>query len=253
MTLPCDTLKQIQFTAQEAQKAETLPQLSGDGRQAFVRIGSEIKEFAIGPPVRQHVVHTLADLISYADANEDQPEVVWFGPVGVVLVIDDADRRDRVVFPLSLSPRFETLRHLQLEKEWFSQPNFVRMLRVDLGLDNVAVVSKFRKIQWASGSESEGNIQHGSDRVGKSVLAKVQNIDDLPDELNVSIPVYQQAGERDEYIVKCLIEIDTVNQLFQLVPRPDELERVVDLAQDGIRNRLTAALGTAFPIYYGQP
>ncbi len=62
------------------------------------------------------------------------------------------------------------------------------------------------------------------------------------DELAVSVPVYKEAGERAEYVVQCGIEIDTVNQRFQLLPLPDELERIQNLAQESIFARLKDGL-----------
>ena len=87
--------------------------------------------------------------------------------------------------------------------------------------------------------------------MGKSIVEKVEGVDQLPDELEVPTPVYSESGEREEYLVRCGIDIDAVNQRFRLVPLPDELCRVVDLAQASIRRRLEDALEC--PIYYGNP
>jgi hypothetical protein len=114
------------------------------------------------------------------------------------------------------------------------------------------VVAKFRKLDWESGDKGTSDIRHGDARMSKAIIAKVQGIDELPEELAVSVPVYQQTGERQEYIVNCNVEIDAVNRQFQLVPVPDELERVLDLAQASIRERLDAELKDV-PVYYGKP
>ena len=250
-------LELIQETAQRAQEATLIPELSGDGRTAFVQQGEEIKQFAIPPKPRDHQVHSLVDLILYARRQEVKAPVVWHGCQGVVLVIDDADRRDHVSFPLTASKRLLTLQKLADDKPAFDQAKFIRLLRVDLGMDNLKVVAQFRKLDFAFGNEGSGEVRHGSDRLGKTITAKVAGVDELPDELDLPVPVYQQTGERQEYIVRCAIEIDTVNQKFQLVPLPDELERVSDLAQASIHDRLTAALGAidgqpAIPVYYGE-
>ncbi len=257
-TSPADALKLIQDTAQEAQAAHILPELSGDGRKAFVQQGGEIKEFSLPPAPRRHVVHSLVDLILYARREDNKFPVVWHDDSGVALLTDDADRRDAVTFPLTPSERFETLAMLAEDKPTFDQAKFIRLLRVDLGLDNLKIVAKFRRLDWSLSDDGGGDVQHGANKVSKSVMAKVQGIDELPDELDVQVPVYQQTGERQTYIVKCAIEIDTLNRLLQLVPLPDELERVIDLAQASIHDRLTAALGEidgqqVIPVYYGKP
>ena len=131
-------------------------------------------------------------------------------------------------------------------------------------MDNVAVVSQFRKLDWTQANQGVGDVQHGNTRLGKEIAAKVLGAADLPDELKISLPVYQQSGERDEYVIRCAVEIDTMNQVFQLLPMPDEIERVLDLAQASIHDRLLTALqpktvGNAVtevepvPVYYGTP
>ncbi len=258
LKLPVDTLELIQKTAQKAQKARLLPELSMDGRKAFVQHGDQIKEFDIAPPNRMHMVRSLVDLILFARRPENAAPVVWHDASRVTLVVDDADRRDLVCFPLTLSNRFEVLGRLAEKKPVMNQTQFVRLLRVELGLDNLATVAQFRKLDWQHTSEGSGEVQHGNNKMSKSVLAKVQGVADLPDELSIEVPVYQQAGERQVYVVRCAVEIDAVNQQLQLIPLPDEMERAVDLAQANIHERLTAALGAVdgqkgIPVYYGTP
>ena len=255
-----DTLKMIQETAQVAQQATVLESLNTDGRTAFVQQGAEIKQFALQPAPRDHFVHSLDDLIRYAREQKNAAPIVWHGHCNVVLLPDDADRRDSIMFPLTHSNRFAKLMTLAAEKPAFDQTKFVRLLRIELGLDNLKVVAKFRKLDFTIGNEGRGEVAHGNDRLGKTITAKVQSVEELPDQLDVEVPIYQQTGERQEYVVRCAIEIDTINQLFQLVPLPDELERVLDLAQASIHDRLTAGLKAgdgdgqaAVPIYYGKP
>jgi hypothetical protein len=251
--IPKETLQLIQETAQKAQRA-AIVDVPGDGRHVYMQQGDHVDKLEVPPACRTHVVHSLAELIAYALNQANPKPIVWHGMEGVVLLTDDADRRDRVVFPLTQSARFKVLCKLAEETVLMQQAAFVKLLRIQLGLDNLVVVSKFRKLDWAVGNEGQSEVRHGADRLGKSITAKVQGIDELPEELDVPVPVYQQTGEREEYVVRCAIEIDAVNQRFQLVPLPDELERVMDLAQDSIGKRLAGGLDECkVPVYYGVP
>lgn len=254
MFLPKETLELIQQTARDAQAARLLPEL-GDGRTAFVQQGDAIKNFPIAPAVRLHEVRNLVDLIAYALRPDNPRPVVWHGPGGVVLVLDDADRRDRVVFPLTFSDRYLTLAKLAESRPALSQAQFVRLLRVDLGL-NALVVKQFRRLDWQDGRSGAAEISHGNERISQSIVAKIQGVDELPDELQVPTPVYRQDGERTEYLVRCFVEVDPANQVFGFGPMPDEMTKIIDRAQADIRSRLDA--GTArddgqIPTYYGQP
>lgn len=255
----------IQNTAVEAAAARVV-EVPGDGRKILVQYAEQLKEVAVPPPCRKHAVHTLADLIEYTlrviakippDAPPDPPRVgpvVWHGVKGVVLVIDDEDRRDLVTFPLTYSRRLMRLCSLEQDKPTFDQKRFVRLLRTELGLPNEGVVAKFRKLDWKVADEGSGSVQHGKDRMGKSIQAEVQGSDELPEEISVPVPVYQEAGERQEYIVRCAVEIDAINQSFALIPLPEEIQKAIDNAQANIRDRLSLAIGASrAAIYYGAP
>jgi len=244
-----EALELIQQTAVKAAGAEILA-IPGDGRKAYVVIDNEIREIDVEPPNRKHVVHTLDDIINFAKHGWQQA-VVWHGENAVTLILDDSDRRDYVVLPFTKSDKFLTLGKLAVEQPWLDQKSFIRLLRFDLGLDNLKVVAPFRRLQWETGAKVDSQVNRGDAKIGKSIVEKVEGVDQLPDEIDVPTPVYSESGEREEYLVRCGIEIDAANQRLQLVPLPDELARVVDLAQASIRRRLESSLQC--PIYYGNP
>ncbi|MGA2035377.1 MAG: hypothetical protein ABSG68_24280 [Thermoguttaceae bacterium] len=273
MELQKDTLELIQKTACDAQAA-IIVNVPGDGRTVYLSQGGELKDIQIQPAPRDHRVHSLADLIAYAksvvgetpsplaqiyrSAVSDGGPVVWHNEEGVVLVLDDDDRRDRVTFALHNSRRFLILKQCMKERAWMKQPAFIRLLRIDLALDNLRVVGQFRRLDWETGQRGSSEVRPGADRLGKEIMAKVQGVDELPEELSIPCPVYCDMGEREEYVIRCALEIDAVNQAFQLLPIADELEYIVDLAQASIRARLDAELSDvqdnlAVPVYYGAP
>lgn len=258
-----EALELIQKTAREAVAPKLVPELSGDRRTAWVFVGNELREVPLDPPVRAHEVRSLADLIAYARdiGGQDKPGdpacVVWHSREAVVLVLDDADRRDRVTFPLHYSLRFAMLQKLVKERPLMKQSQFVRMLRIDLGLP-APIVNQWRKLDWETGVQTRGEVRHGADRLGKEIRAACTGIEDLPDEVVIECPVYLDAGERQEYPIRCAVELDTLNTNIQLLPLPDELERVEDLAQASIRDRLERELvdvkdKASIPVYHGTP
>lgn len=269
----CDkaTLELIQQTACKAQDAQVLD-LREDGRRAWVRIGATLQAITLEPPCRRHQVHRLADLIEYAKreavARAAVPTlgrpVAWHGEAGVVLVLDDQDRRDTVTFPLTFSRQFLTLKRLEAEPKAMRQDAFIRLLRLDLGVDKI-LVNLFRKLDWQNGSRTNSEIRHGADRLGREIQAEVQGIGELPEEIAVQVPVYDQPDERAEYRIDLAVEIDAANQLLQLVPLPGALLNAVACHQASIRQRLLTELQPepdeelqdehtpCVPVYYGEP
>lgn len=243
-----EALELLQQTAIASEQTEVLP--VEDPRHVRLRIGGEISIIDVPPPLRDHEVSTLADLIAYVDQITQSNPVVWHDDNGVILIPDDSDRRDRVTFPLTHSARLVKLIQLRDQRQSFDQNRFIRLLRIELGLE-ATMVNKFRKLDWENGDKARGSVQHSDLRLSKEVVAKVQGIEELPEEIPVPVPVYQQPGEREEYFVQCAVEIDAVNRQFQLLPLPDEIERVIACHQADIRSRLDAELSC--PIYCGRP
>lgn len=263
MNCPRETLELIQETAQKA-KAARLLDIPGDGRTAYMQLGGELQTVPIKPAPRNHRVCSLEDLIAFATRCRDDDTsnpVIWHADDEVVLIIDDADRHDRVTFSLTRSEPFEALWSLRNR----TKPGaldlrlFIRLLRIVLGLDNQGVVDQFRKLEWKLQGDTSAEVRHAKESMGKSIMAEVQGVDDLPDELVVSVPVYRDVGERTPIDIACAIEIDARNQTLELMPLPGEVERAVQLAQADIEGRLLDTLQVDdspepnVPVYYGSP
>lgn len=262
MNMPKETLELIQKTAQEAQQARILD-LPGDGRTKCVNIADKLNFVTIPPAARDHKVESLEDLAAYAcrvaahnaiEGLADKNPVVWHDDEAVILVIDDTDRRDTVTFALTISRQFGVLRQLRNCPAWLEQRDFINLLRLDLGLDNIGLVDQFRRLDWKASSENQSTIGHGKESLGKSIQAEVQGVEKLPDELDVRVPVFSNPGVDEKYCVACAIEIDTRNQRLCLVPLPCELEKAAGLAQEDIHERLAAAMDEIdVPVYFGAP
>lgn len=247
-----EALESLAAQAVQAQEAREL-KLPGDGRVTYVDQGGTLTKYDVSPPLRSHRVDSVDDLIAAAKKWNKSP-VVWLNGDSIVLLPDDADRRDKVSLPLVKSHQFATL--VRLGKEpMLDQQGLVRLLRIDLQgaagrADLLAVV---RKIKWRQSSAGDASIQHGSESLGKSIEAEVSGAGAIPEQVLVSCPVYQNHGEREFKVsILCDLEIDAASQKFRFRPLPDEIERVTDAALDGIRSRIADALPDT-AMFYGTP
>lgn len=256
-----ETLKRLLDTAVQAAGAKVL-EIPGDGRTVKVANNGKIETYNVPPKPRDHHVSTLDDLLAYVTQSAIPAvtpcgPVLWHSPAGVVLVVDDADRRDRVTFPLTECSRFRTLRMLE-EPRPLQQRAFIRLLKVDLGVD-AAIVNKFRRLDWKDAATLERDAQKNKDRLGRQVMQEVvAQGDELQDELIVNTPVYLDLGEREQYRVLCTIEPDFEHSALVFSPAPDELEQIVEAHQQSIRARIEdflkkAGLADRVPVYYGKP
>ncbi len=237
----------------------TLIEESVDKRTAIYSQRGERFEVERCAEVRGHRVWTLDDLIRIAGAISPKAgetavvgskggAVFWHAPAAVVLIVDDAERRDRVTFNLAFSTAFETLR--QAVGKPFQQPDFIRFLRA-LDVD-AATVAVFRRLDFKIIQASEGQIEHGKERLGKTINAEVKGTTDLPEEMTIVIPVYSNKGERNAVSIRCTIDLDPQRSLIHFEPKGDELTEAVDEAQGRIAARLVDAFGDD-RVFYGTP
>jgi len=244
-----EALKLLLETGQQA-KAVELVGLDPRGDHAHYRVGGELKRIDLHPSPREHTVCSLEDLCAFAEDHSGN-QAVWHHSVAVTLVLDDDERRDRVVFPLSFSEPFEALRHLDAPcVDWMDQRAFIRLLDLTLGVDN-ALIAPFRRLDWKTQIEAMGEITHDRDRLGKEVNATVSGTAALPTDLVAIVPVYREADERQVYDIRCRIETYPQQERLALKPIPGEIDDTIHRAQASIHQRLVAHLGTDAKIYYG--
>lgn len=260
MEMSADALRILINTSQEAKAARVLD-IRGDGRTQYVDQNGELTPVVVAPRVRSHHVFSLDDLIVYggqvAERQSEAPTcVVWHDTDGVVLVLDDSDRRDTVTFELNFSSQFRVLRELAEKRPSMQQQAFVRMLRISLQIDE-AIIAIFRKLDWKSTTHTKGETLPDRESLGRSIEAQVQGTSGIPDSIVVPTPIYTNLGEDNLYNVNCLVEFDALNATIQLLPAAGEFERVLDRHQAAIRVRLEKPLqdakGPRVPIYYGTP
>lgn len=228
-------------------------------RQIFV-IDGTIREVDLNPEPRQHTVKNLANLISLAGMFEERnslPPLVWYDARAVVLVIDDADRRvQTVTLSLVESAVFQTIRGLRDQRRWLTQKDFVRLLRIDLAgtLDSAVLLDRVRKVKFENGVSTTGTVERSRESMGREFKSSVEvQAGEIPEFVILSVPVYSTDGERAVYGLRCAVEIDAQQGAFQLVPMPDEIERVQDLAVASIAERLNEKLPEDVSAYYGNP
>ncbi len=250
-----EAIQSITNLVEECDKA-TLIEEAVDGRSATYSQRGKRFEIERSATVRDHNVHTLDDLIRIAGAISPPAEkleggvggtVFWHGPAAVVLIVDDADRRDRVAFGLDFSKAFCILR--EAVGHPFQQAEFLRFLRA-LDVDS-ATVAVFRRLDFTVIQAAEGDIQHGKERLGKTINAEVKGTTDLPEEMTVAIPVYSNKGERAAVSILCTIDLDPQRALIHFEPKGDELAEAIDSAQDSISTRLVDAFGDD-RVFYGK-
>jgi anti-sigma factor ChrR (cupin superfamily) len=217
-------------------------------------VQGEIKEWEVPFPPREHRPATLDEIIALAKRFEAECPVVWYDHEKVILAIDDAGHRlETATLNLEVSDTFAVVQMLRKDKPWFTQPDFVRLLRVDLAgtLDPAVLLNRVRKL--VIGQKTTTEVQRRGESFGHEINALAGANTDPPDEVDLVLPVFKTPGEQTPVYVACTVDVEVAQpKPFRLVPKPDEVERVLHVAVGSIGERLRAGLPEEVACYHGR-
>lgn len=223
--------------------------------ETFIRRGNDFETLDRPALDRNGSLHGLDDLIVAAlDGTMVTNPEVFHDNNEIVLILDRSDGHERMTMPLTQTNRFEKLINMQGGVNSQIAPrNLIRMLRFELsdtGIDHV--IAGLRKLDFTRKSDGRSDIEHGKESLGKSVEAAVQQADNIPEEFDIEVPIYSNAGLRDLSTVriKMGIYIDVFEQMIELSPLADEMEKALVTAQRAIGEYLRSKL-QAVPVFNG--
>ncbi len=194
-------------------------------------------------PPRRDEVFTLESLVDQL-ANLPGEHTVWVSPSDIVAVIEDDPRNGYV--KMFLNPSREHLTLTNIDRATLAQADFVRRLLIDLAVPPEAV-APFRYLTWRSGTNAAGKTLAGAESLGREVYAELTNAKDVPEEITLTLPLYENIGQRDAYSIRCRIDVDTASERLTLCMMPGELERATWAHAEGNVCKLRELLATTPP------
>jgi len=245
----------IELIVKLGRDSESMRQVRIPGDHDRVLVGPDLVEYRIPPEPRRHTVRTVEDLGAAAKREAAHSGIsVWHDDERVVLVLDEATRREWFEMPLQVAATFKTLRGLETSY-LFAQRDLLSLLRVELSGCNVSseLIQGLRKLKFRSSAEVRGEIGHARESLGRDVDAEIVADIALPERIEIDSAVYTNPGEDAAWPVVCMIDPQPLVQKILFRPLPGDLDEAVRQAQRGLRGRLEATMPEGTPIYYGQP
>jgi hypothetical protein len=222
------------------------------------------------PKPRLHQAADLSAVVAFAlrvrDNNDEMPDIrsggtcptVWYHRSGVVCLLDDATRRDRVELKLAYSPQLLELMALDGKRRKWEQAELILWLRVFfsgcLG-EHPDFLPLLRNIRWQSSNEGAGSIQHGKASVGRAIQAELSSEKPLPEVVTFDVPVFAGCLSLVKASVPCAVEIAVKDERITLIPLAGEIENCLREAEERLGALLAKELGDAAGnrLYYGVP
>jgi hypothetical protein len=224
-----------------------------DPRKLMLDQDGAILEFPIPPPLRCHSLHSLQSLIDAALSDAALKPVVYHSPERVVLIYDDADRRDTAIFTLVPSPPLKTLRDFE-GREGFSARELWFLFKTTFDGCGISpeLIRNLQKLRWRTGQETRTDFSQGRESIGRDVESEIHADLDFPETIVLDLFLYENPGENHRWSVRCFLIVEAVEQRIRFGALPGELKKVEQLHQEWIANRLSEGLGQV-PIYFGAP
>ncbi len=244
-------LRHVTELAQSAHEPSVTvcPQLE----RVFVAHNGEMTSHEIAPPRKLIELHGLRDIIAIAVQHKgSSPEVYHegvddhFAPEsgavfdgGAVRVIMNSETRlDRAKMQLRPSQLFMRVLHMHYSPKTMNVDEAVRLLRFELPVAGVdALATSLRKITFKTTAEVEQGASHGSSTFGERLERLVSNAAEVPESMEISIPVYANDHEIRELStvkLKLGVFLDMERKGIQIMPLADE----IDLANAEVQARI---------------
>lgn len=235
---------------EQAVNASVADKVHEDNRAITYLLGDKQVVVAKPPQTREHKVSTLDDIIQACNLYAGKIGTLWHNDSQIVLLIDDADRRDRVAMSLVKSEQF-----MEISKpRAMNQADFSRWLRYRLA-DCVptTLVGAISKINFASAGTQSGEASLGRERGTREFMVEIVQDNKPPEIVDVAVSVYANAGLRQRRMIRCGLDftMPPANVEFRFATLPDELEVAIQNAQAELHQLLVKAV--KIPVFAGTP
>lgn len=223
-------------------------------------LGSERHE--ADPSPRDHKAADLETfghwLTEHAPPDGDASEAhccLWYDRTGVVLLVHEPTRRDRVTLALSPSPQMLALEQLERGKAGLTQAEILKLLRTTFA-DCMApagdLLGLLKSIKFKSLTDGHSKTDQGKRSVGKTIEQEISGLAPIPEEVALLVPVFAQASlQIIRATVRLYLDADPATERFALYPLAGELELAYGHGEQQLGDRLADVVG-AVPCYRGK-
>lgn len=246
-----DAIQLIQDTAVDAKGAEgklAIVKPPAEPPHVYLTVGPDgkfAKQIA-EPAGRNHRLITLDEVEHYVAEKGSEQTVVWYDRCGIVIVLDDATRRDFATMALNFSPTILLLMRLEKDKPGFEQKAFRKMLRTDLSecQRDPRLFNWVSDLKFANMSGAVGQFSNNRESLGNDIEAQaVSGAGDCPDDVILDVRIFDDPSLLERHGMRCVFEFSPQEREFRLIPAPLAIHNAIELEMTYIGERLREKLG----------
>jgi hypothetical protein len=214
------------------------------------------ERFTAEPSRHCEVLATPEQLAQFAlDAIEkahriDKP-IILIGTDRIVFAYSAQERRDFAYCPLTLTKQYKLLEQWEKSPVLLTQREMIQALRVTFrgNVANGNLLPIVRQLKFESSSIGGNTVQHGSESMGRSLVAKVMGAEAIPEEFMLDIPVFEES--RHLHRVECALDVDVQSARFTPLPFPQQLQMALEGRLEALVEYFTTT--TKIPTFIGRP
>lgn len=174
----------------------------------------------------------------------------------LALVGQSRRRTDRIELPLAFTPAFEWF-FRKAAGEWLQQKLFIRKLRVELADcltdSSAALLAAARILSFSESQSGYGKVQLGQESLGRDIQEQVQlDQGPVPEQVTFNVRVFTDACLTRRVQLSCAVDINAGEHTFNLAPRPEQLQQLLDNEVAFVGTKLEDGLGE-IPVFGGTP
>lgn len=177
------------------------------------------------PDPRDYVASAFEDFVELIKSSRGNATktLVMVGARGVVGLLDEVQRRERVTFLLRPTMGFLTVKECEKRRP-LGQREFVSMMRVELnGCVDPILIAAFKHIRFEKSSDGEQQISNSNKAISSKIQMKLAaGGADIPEEITLDLAVYEEFPTIKK-AVRCVVETCIEEGTFTLIPVAGEL------------------------------
>lgn len=249
-------VNKIQQLTSQAEQARTFRPDCEPSHVYYLQHGQNVRKVEATQPLQHATLTSLKSFVQYAvDQTHDS---IWVGDNKIVSLLDE--NGETGTFYLKQSPQMELLKRLESSITFYKQKDLIQLLRRYFPSVSANNIQPFRMVKFRSDQSGESTIDHGKASVGKSLKAELVGAVAIPEEIQVTLPVFA-GGEpdSDNSVVLC-VEIDLEKEQFAIYPTAGAMaslyEEELSIIEREIAKKLFEITGKTtleIPIYRGSP
>ena len=210
-------------------------------RQKAVVIDGLVKTFDQPDPPYDYRVDTQDDFCMLAE--KFIVELILVGEPNVIGFVSADKQLDKITWERHHTPAFLRLQEWAAGKAC-TQQELIALLRNELREAEGAttMLASVRNLRFHKSSDTAATVNRGEESLGKEMLAKMSNADQLPEFLKICTPIYTDQGDDSAIEFTLLFDPLPSQEKIKLQALQDELDHALLGTRQGTKDSLAEDL-----------